>query len=173
VRRITFAALALVVAGGCGDSFDLDAGDRVGLGLAYVQKRDCQSCHGNDLSGSTMARPMSQAYAANLTPDRLTGLGEWADVEIVRALRAGVDNQGQQLCPTMPIYADMSDVEAWSIVAYLRSVPPVSRPDLPPSMCPPIKPPPARDLSVPDLPPPDLSVGGDDLSNPVDGGGSD
>jgi hypothetical protein len=150
----TLALLLLVAAAGCGDDvIDLDAGDRAALGKLYVDKRMCLDCHGMDLAGSATPRPNTMAYPHNLTPDRETGIGTWADITIVRALRAGIDDENQELCPTMPKLPDMSDVEAYSIVAYLRSLPEVSRPDIPESMCPPIKPRPEVDMSVTPLPP--------------------
>ena len=64
--------------------------------------------------------------AANLTPDRETGLGQGTDGEILRAMRAGVDREGNALFPIMPYghYRHMSDDDAQSIVAYLRTLAP-------------------------------------------------
>jgi mono/diheme cytochrome c family protein len=64
--------------------------------------------------------------AANLTPDLDTGLGKWTDGEILRAMREGVDREGNALFPIMPYghYSKMSDEDAKSIVAYLRTVAP-------------------------------------------------
>jgi hypothetical protein len=147
--------IAFVVAG-CGDAtFDLDGGDQVAAGRAYVAQRQCGTCHDGEkgpLAGRATPLAGTQAYAANLTPDRATGLGGWADVEIVRAMRWGYDNQSQPLCPPMThttdptdptsivAFDDMDDAEARAIVAYLRSLTPVARPDIPGSVCPPLKP---------------------------------
>jgi mono/diheme cytochrome c family protein len=65
--------------------------------------------------------------AANLTPDPDTGLGRWTDGEILRAMREGVNREGNALFPIMP-YAHlraMSDDDAHAIVAYLRTLQPV------------------------------------------------
>ncbi len=66
--------------------------------------------------------------APNLTPDKETGLGNWTDGEILRAMREGVDKDGRVLFPMMP-YTNMgkalSDADALSIIAYLRSLPPI------------------------------------------------
>ena len=139
---------------GCGkDSYDLDGGDELIVGKDFVQQRGCPTCHQSSnaadgvLSGQTTAVPNSTAYGSNLTPDVATGLGAWADIEIVRAMRAGVDNQQMPLCPAMPTAPDMTDLEANAIVAYLRSLPPVAR-AIPASMCPPIKPAPGADMAV-------------------------
>jgi mono/diheme cytochrome c family protein len=65
--------------------------------------------------------------ASNLTPDRETGLGTWTDGEILRAMREGVDREGKALFPIMPYahFRHMSDDDAKSIVAYLRTLPPL------------------------------------------------
>lgn len=64
--------------------------------------------------------------AANLTPDHDTGLGKWTDGEILRAIREGVDREGNALFPIMPYghYRAMSDDDAKAIVAYLRTLQP-------------------------------------------------
>lgn len=65
--------------------------------------------------------------AANITPDADTGLGKWTDGEIIRAIREGVDREGNALFPIMPYgqYRHMSDEDAKSIVAYLRTLKPL------------------------------------------------
>lgn len=64
--------------------------------------------------------------AANITPDPETGLGKWTDGEILRAIREGVDREGNALFPIMPYghYRNLSDEDARSIVAYLRTLAP-------------------------------------------------
>ncbi len=68
-------------------------------------------------------------YASNLTPDSETGLGAWSDGEIFRALREGLSRDGRVL-QLMPFewYTGMSDEDLLSIVAYLKSLPPVHNP---------------------------------------------
>jgi hypothetical protein len=65
----------------------------------------------------------------NITPDRETGLGNWSDGEIIRAVREGVDRDGRWLFPAMPFreYQAISDEDARALVVYLRSLPPVKR----------------------------------------------
>lgn len=64
--------------------------------------------------------------APNLTPDPETGLGRWTDGEILRAIREGVDREGKALFPIMPYghLRNLSDEDAKSIVAYLRTLEP-------------------------------------------------
>lgn len=62
-------------------------------------------------------------YSANITP---TGIGDWTDGEIYRAITTGVRKSGKPIFPVMPYhsygFADPEDVK--SLVVYLRSLPP-------------------------------------------------
>jgi mono/diheme cytochrome c family protein len=71
--------------------------------------------------------------AQNITQDPETGLGNWTDGEILRAIREGVAKDGHALFPMMPYqgYAHMSDEDAMAIVVYLRTLKPV-RHEVPP-----------------------------------------
>jgi cytochrome c553 len=67
--------------------------------------------------------------ARNITPDKATGIGDWTDGEIVRAMREGVSRDGSALFPQMPYqtYAKtLSDEDALAIVAYLRTLKPIN-----------------------------------------------
>lgn len=66
-------------------------------------------------------------YVPNLTSDAQTGLGNWSDDQLARAIRDGVSDQGTLLFPVMPFlsYGHMSDADVNAIVAYLRTVPKV------------------------------------------------
>ncbi|HKS25631.1 MAG TPA: cytochrome C [Thermoanaerobaculia bacterium] len=65
--------------------------------------------------------------AQNITPDPTDGLGKWTDGEILRALREGVDRNGNALFPMMPYqhFRLMSDEDAKSTVVYLRTLKPL------------------------------------------------
>ncbi|MEK6375546.1 MAG: cytochrome C [Acidobacteriota bacterium] len=65
--------------------------------------------------------------AQNITPDPETGLGKWTDGEVLRAIREGVDREGKALFPMMPYqhYRYMSDEDAKSIVAFIRTLKPL------------------------------------------------
>lgn len=65
--------------------------------------------------------------APNITSDRETGIGNWTDGEILRAVREGVSRDGRALFPMMPYegYRNLSDDDAYALVAYLRTIPAV------------------------------------------------
>jgi hypothetical protein len=176
ICRLAACVLVLSVLGcdddsGSGSSSDL--GMQAQIGEEFVAQRGCAMCHQSSnkadgiLSGQTTPVSGSTAYAPNLTPDVATGIGAWADIQIVRAIRYGVDNKQGPLCPVMPRYdgsdpkqAAMTDVEADAIVAYLRSLPAVAR-MIPESKCAGIKPP-VGDLAMPPPPEPtDMSMAHD------------
>jgi hypothetical protein len=119
-------------------------------GQGYVQAEGCESCHGANLAGSTVplvsgAEPGlvipngTYLYPPNLTPDMGTGLGNWTDGQINQAITEGIDNTGLDLCPEMGRhYPNMCPDEVLGIIAYLRSIPAVSK-KIPGSICPPLK----------------------------------
>ena len=118
-------------------------------GKTSVEAEGCTSCHGADMSGSATAlangadgitlKPGDLLYPPNLTPDSATGIGKWTDAQIDQAIRLGIDNEGQDLCPEMgEHYPNMCATEAQGIIAYLRSIPAVSK-KVPGSNCPPLK----------------------------------
>src|SRR5439155_5435748 len=119
--------------------------DPVAAGKRFAGERGCAQCHAGpdgSLSGQAAPQPGTMAYPTTLTPDRATGLGGWADVAIVRAIRFGVDDEERVLCAPMPRYDGsdaarpyLGDGEAGALVAYLRSLRPVARPDIPASRC--------------------------------------
>ena len=87
--------------------------------------------------GLRFTGPWGTSYAANLTPDRETGIGAWTDAQIVAGIY-GVSVSGRPLMAQMPwpYYAGrITDGDLKAIIAYLRSLPPVrnavARPESP------------------------------------------
>ncbi|MEZ5904068.1 MAG: c-type cytochrome [Geminicoccaceae bacterium] len=68
--------------------------------------------------------PWGISVSANLTP---TGLGDWSDAEIARAIREGVSRDDRPLMPPMAFayYKNISEPDMAAIIAYLRSLPPM------------------------------------------------
>lgn len=79
-------------------------------------------------SGWSMPIPeLGDVHSRNITPDPETGIGTWSDDEIARAIQEGISKDGTALFPIMPYmnFRYMTDEDIASIVAYLRTVPPV------------------------------------------------
>jgi mono/diheme cytochrome c family protein len=108
------------------------AGGSVAEGKKLAETNICSSCHGQDYAGVATPYPGTMAYAPNLTNDMATGLGSWSDDLVVRAILEGKDDEDSDLCPTMQRYgkAGMTEAQAKDIVAFLRSLPVISR-DIP------------------------------------------
>jgi mono/diheme cytochrome c family protein len=72
-------------------------------------------------------------YSSNITPDRQTGIGGWTDDQIITAIRLGRRPNGERLIPVhpYPVFNGMAEEDLRALVAYLRNVPPVSRPNQP------------------------------------------
>jgi mono/diheme cytochrome c family protein len=77
--------------------------------------------------GFTFHGPWGESVAANITPDKETGIGNWTDAEIKAAITKGVRPDGTKLRPPMAYayYKNISNEDLDAIVAYLRSLKPV------------------------------------------------
>lgn len=151
VRSAIFTA-ALVL-GGCTGKYKRpltaekvsSTAERLARGAYIVnQAASCGACHTPREGASILGGERTDAFLAggmvvteaelgatlaipNITPDVETGIGGWSDDEIMRAIRDGIAQDGHLLIPMMPFtsYQYMSDEDLRSVVAFLRSVPPV------------------------------------------------
>jgi hypothetical protein len=66
---------------------------------------------------------------SNISPDPETGIGKWSDGEKIRAIREGIGRDGRALFPMMPYggFRHMSDEDVSCLVAYLNSLPAISK----------------------------------------------
>ena len=78
--------------------------------------------------GQSFAIGPFTTYAANITPDKETGIGNWTSQQIFNAFRLGKDPDGKYLAPPMPwpAFRNMSDDDTWAMVAYLQNLKAVS-----------------------------------------------
>ena len=74
--------------------------------------------------------PAGFVYTRNITPDEATGVGAWSDDQLKLAIKSGVSADGEVLFPVMPyhVYNQMADTDLDAVIAYIRSVAPVSNP---------------------------------------------
>ena len=81
------------------------------------------------LAGSDFAfnlGPAGLVVPRNITPDKETGLGNWTDDQIFKALTTGVRPDGRTLSVMpWPAYHELTKSDAMAIVAYLRTIKPV------------------------------------------------
>lgn len=94
---------------------------------------DCAACHTEPGEGPPFAggRPIETPFgivaAANITPDRDTGIGNWTAQQFDAAVRRGRRPDGKRLYPAMPFpyYTKMSQADVLAIRAYLDTLSPV------------------------------------------------
>jgi mono/diheme cytochrome c family protein len=95
-----------------------------GCAICHTDKKH----HGAPLAGGrALKTPFGTFYTPNITPDPETGIGNWSEAEFVRALRAGVDDEGKLLYPAFPYtsYTRLTDADLHALKTFLFSQKPV------------------------------------------------
>jgi mono/diheme cytochrome c family protein len=115
------------------DSIVILRGKHLIFGAAH-----CADCHSQSNTDSLLALgqevplsgghlfdlPVGKIYSRNITPDKETGIGNYTDAEIARALRYGVHPDGTVVYDFMPFH-HMSDEDVTAVISYLRAQKPV------------------------------------------------
>jgi mono/diheme cytochrome c family protein len=99
----------------------------------------CANCHtpkgpGGDVADKALSgflhfdEPPFKVTASNITQDKETGIGNWTDEQIKTVLRKGIKPNGVPVATVMPsaFYEIMTERDLNAVVAYLRTVKPVS-----------------------------------------------
>ena len=113
---------------------DLDNYVEVERGRYLTVAGDCAACHasplGNFAGGRAIETPFGNINAANLTPDRDTGLGRWSAEDFWHAMHDGHSPVDGRLYPAFPYnyYTRVTRDDTDAIFAFLRSVEPVRHP---------------------------------------------
>ena len=79
-------------------------------------------------TNTAFAGPWGVSYTANLTPDRMTGIGIWTEDIFVKTIRSGRHwGVSRPILPPMPwtVYRNMTDEDLKSVFAYLRTIKPI------------------------------------------------
>jgi mono/diheme cytochrome c family protein len=81
----------------------------------------------NDMT--VWAGPWGTSFAANLTPDKTTGIGNWTEAAFVKAMRTGKHKGAlRDILPPMPWQSigQFNDEDLRAIFAYMMSVRPIA-----------------------------------------------
>jgi len=107
----------------------------------YLSKAaGCVGCHTEErdnaqtfAGGRALKTPFGTFYGPNITPHPQAGIGRWTDQDFVRAMREGRRPDGAHYFPAFPYpsFTRINDQDLRDLWAYLRSLPPSSRPSEP------------------------------------------
>jgi len=145
VRRIIFAALALLALGGttlflwpvpmraAGNPATLEGDTARG---AYVARLGgCFACHTDTEGGGAifaggppLRTPFGVFYAPNITMHETDGIGGWTIEDFDRAMRSGLSPKGTHYFPAFPYgyYTKMTDQDIADLWSAFQTVPPVA-----------------------------------------------
>ena len=97
-----------------------------GLPLGRHLAQGCIGCHGPGYSGGSIPGvPPSFPKAANITPHRETGIGDWKEADFIGMMKTGKRPDGSDVNPFMPWknFGEMTGEELSSLWEFLRTVP--------------------------------------------------
>jgi mono/diheme cytochrome c family protein len=114
----------------------LDQGGDPANGKLVFAAADCASCHSSTGQtdrlklggGLALASPYGTFRVPNISMDRVDGIGSWRTVDLANALLSGISPSGSHYYPSFPYssYAKMQVSDVRDLMAYLRTLPPVS-----------------------------------------------
>lgn len=110
------------------------AKEDISKGARLAALGNCIACHtvsGRQAfaGGLPLPTPFGTIYSTNVTPDPETGIGSWSEEAFRRAMREGVDREGNHLYPAFPYdhYTLVTDADIHAIYAYLMTRTPVKQ----------------------------------------------
>jgi mono/diheme cytochrome c family protein len=106
--------------------------DLVKRGRELAAIGNCSDCHtargGKNFAGGVpVPTPFGTIFSSNITPDPETGIGRWSEEAFRRAMRTGVDREGEHLYPTFPFdhFTHVTDGDDRALYAFLMTREPV------------------------------------------------
>lgn len=106
---------------------------QIDQGRRLAHMGDCAVCHTapggqRNAGGLAMPSPFGTIYSTNITPDAETGIGRWSYEAFERAMRHGVDREGNYLYPAFPYtaFTRVTDEDMKALYAFLMTEPAVS-----------------------------------------------
>lgn len=107
---------------------------QIELGENLSMLGDCAACHsqtgptGAMSGGVGLPTPFGTIHATNITPDIETGIGAWSYDAFDRAMREGIDREGNHLYPAFPFdhFAAITDDDMDALYQFLMTRDPVA-----------------------------------------------
>jgi mono/diheme cytochrome c family protein len=102
---------------------------------AYLARAgNCMGCHtakgGRPYAGGrSFSTPFGTFVTPNITPDKVTGIGQWSADDFWKALHEGKSRDGRPLYPAFPYteYTKVTREDANAIFAHLQALPPITQ----------------------------------------------
>lgn len=144
MRKFYLVAAAVIVAVAAGSTVTILRGNTVPDTViaqlegdpergAYVARlAGCIACHTNEAGGGELLAggpplktPFGTFYGPNITPDPISGLGNWSLNDFARALRHGISPEGEPYYPAFPytFYSKLTDQDVADLWAAMKTVP--------------------------------------------------
>jgi mono/diheme cytochrome c family protein len=93
---------------------------------------DCAGCHSVAhkpaySGGLPFTVAFGTLYSTNITPDKLTGIGNWTEDQFYRALHEGIAADGSHLYPAFPYiyFTHISRADTGALFAYIKTLKPI------------------------------------------------
>ncbi|GGB14178.1 c-type cytochrome [Allosediminivita pacifica] len=132
MRQVIGAIILSGCAGAAWAQSDANTWSTLQRGLYLTRVGDCAACHSVEgeepyAGGLGLPTPFGTIYAANITPDNATGLGEWSQDEFYDAMTEGVRPDGKRLYPAFPYthFTHVTREDSDAIFTYLNTLDPV------------------------------------------------
>jgi len=90
----------------------------------------CAACHGEGLAGGlVLESDYGTFHVPNISPDPVSGIGGWSELDLVNAMMLGSSPGGEHYYPSFPYtsYTRMKVQDIMDMKAYLDTVRPVDR----------------------------------------------
>jgi len=151
MARAFGAALAWLGLAGAATAQTATLPASIGRGEAVLRAAGGCTCHTNypgegddapELAGGRgLETPFGTFYSTNITPHRKTGIGTWSDADFLRAMTEGRAPDRSHYFPVFPYpaFSNMTRRDLLDLKAYLFSLTPVERENLPPDALPPFR----------------------------------
>jgi mono/diheme cytochrome c family protein len=147
IKRLFLALVAIALAAAIGaylwatrhgEIAAIDPPDPASIDAALVAEGEmlagignCASCHtaegGADYAGGySTATPFGIVYSTNITPHPEQGIGRWSEEAFARAMRDGINREGDYLYPVFPYdhFTILTDKDISALYAFLMTRPP-------------------------------------------------
>ncbi len=135
-RQFLFACISVLVFVVIGFSVRGEQTDEIRSGKYLTIAGGCFSCHtdfkakGQPFAGGAPIKtPFGTFISPNITPSKDHGIGNWSDADFIRAMREGINPDGDHYFPVFPYtsYTGITTPDLRAMKAYLFTLDPIEK----------------------------------------------